>query len=950
MKRSSPLLLSLGFLFLGSLTCFSQCPSSTPTIDQIQGVKSATSEVVSPCAGQTVTTSGIVTAITSTGFFIEEPGTPPAGLTTGIYINTAAASPVQVADNVTVTGTVSTVPASNHLSGTEITVNPATGITVNSAGQPLPTPVALDATKLSSTGSIYQLTPYEAMRVSFASLTAVSGTGGTLNEAAETYNSNGQFYAVITATSGTTARPFRATGIDLRDAPVPNAPASVPVFNDNPQRILVDSGTLNGSTPLDVATGTVITGASGVVGVLDFTDSLDANYTPARLLLDPANGLNVNASAAMTVQPVAAPASGQFTIASLNLDRFYNTSSSDDIYYVPPGVIVNGTASTGQTFPSSAVDVTSAAYTNRLQKTALAICNVLNTPDIIALEGIENQNVAADIAAAINTQCAVAYSAYGTDNTNFYTLDSTGISIGFLLKNSTVDNLGLAQGGGCQTYLPTPSGCETFTPTTGSATPLTLNLRPWLILTAGIKRANAKDYAVVVINNDLADIAGENSTTSTAVRQQKEMQAEEISAYIQTLQAKGIHVISIGNFSAFEFSDGYTDTLATYTNNNVLPSTEVVQPGKSGLVTPSLNDLTLTIPASQRWSYVDSGNAEVLDHFVITSELASTTQFAYAHFNADFPADDLQNATLPTRVTSHDAAIGYFNIPAPVAAAFLSPPSASFGNVNVGTSSAGQQFTLSNVGETPLTVTSITASGDFAESNNCGTSLALSASCTINVVFTPTASGARTGTLSVVTSASANAATATLTGTGTTPDFTLADVSGDTSTTVTVVAGAITTATLVFTPINGFSGTIATTCTAQGTAPTGVTCTPPASFALSGTAAVNQSVSFATTARTASGGLASGSFNRSPWSTAILLALSGLLMFLAGRTRRLARISGLLILLLAIFIPAIGCSGGGSSNGGGGGTTGTPAGSYTYTVTATSGSISHSETVTLVVQ
>src|SRR6185437_13100162 len=132
----------------------------------------------------------------------------------------------------------------------------------------------------------------------------------------------------------------------------------------------------------------------------------------------------------------------------------------------------------------------------------------------------------------------------------------------------------------------------TFTPT-GTTAPLTLNDRPWLAIQAGIKRSNALDYPVVVIVNDLKTLDGENSTTSTATRQQKELQAEDIAQAIQKLQANNhFHVISVGDFNAFEFSDGYTDTLATYTNTNVLPATQVVQPGVAGLVTPPLVDLT----------------------------------------------------------------------------------------------------------------------------------------------------------------------------------------------------------------------------------------------------------------------------------------------------------------------------------------------------------------------
>ena len=42
-------------------------------------------------------------------------------------------------------------------------------------------------------------------------------------------------------------------------------------------------------------------------------------------------------------------------------------------------------------------------------------------------------------------------------------------------------------------------------------------------------------------------------------------------------------------------------------------------------------------------------------------------------------------------------------------------------------------------GGTALTITSIAVSGDFAETNNCGSSVAAGGSCTINVTFTPTA-------------------------------------------------------------------------------------------------------------------------------------------------------------------------------------------------------------------
>ncbi len=830
-------------------------------IHDIQGVKSTTAATVSPYVGQQVTTTGIVTAILSNAFFIQSQNPDANPLTPeGIDVFTSSKPPtasVAIGNLVSVTGTVATFPATSasHTPATEIT---SPTITLISTGNALPAPIALTASMLTPSGGLYQLTPYEGMRVSVTSMTAISGTNGSItaaNEPTETATSTGYFYAVISGT----ARPFREPGIDIRDVPIPGAPTGIAAFDDNPERILVDS-TIAGGTSLEISTGAVL---PNVTGVLDFTFSNDSFYDPSRLILD-ATYDRTQVTPGMTVQPLPPPAANQFTVASFNIERFYNTSSTDDLYYVPAGVTgfngnsSTGTVSTGQTFISAAVDVTQAAYTRRLQKVSLAIRTVLNTPDIVTLEEVENQSVANDIAAQINSDAGVPnlYTAYSTDNSNFYTQDGTGISVGFLVKNSTVDAVSLTQVG----------QKESFTPTT-STNPITLNDRPWLALGAGIKRGTAADYPVTIVVNHMKALSGVNSTTSTSTRQKKELQAEEVAKFIQTLQAAGKHVISGGDYNAFEFSDGYTDTLATYTNTNVLPATQVVQPGVSGLVTPPLKDLALSIPANQRWSYVEDGNAQILDHIVITPELAAGAQMAYAHLNADFPVTAYNDATTAARSSDHDVPVGYFNIPAPVNGAALNPSSATFPGTLVGVHSSGQNFALINVGETILTITSITATGPFAASNACGSTLAIGATCNISVVFTPTAIGAATGQLQVLTSAGANPLTASLTGTGVpAPDFTLTDSAGKTSTTITLNGGTSGNVALVLTPTSTFTGTVTLTCASTGTAPVGVTCTPPAAFALAGSA-VTQNVAFTTTSRLVgtTSGLSLASGNR--WRT-----------------------------------------------------------------------------------
>jgi len=101
--------------------------------------------------------------------------------------------------------------------------------------------------------------------------------------------------------------------------------------------------------------------------------------------------------------------------------------------------------------------------------------------------------------------------------------------------------------------------------------------------------------------------------------------------------------------------------------------------------------------------------------------------------------------------------------------ASLSPTSLTFASQNVGTTGAAQAVTLTNSGPGALSITSIATSGDYAQTNNCGTSLAVNGTCTINVTFTPTVSGTRTGTLTVTDNATNSPQTASLTGTGMTP-------------------------------------------------------------------------------------------------------------------------------------------------------------------------------------
>ena len=95
-----------------------------------------------------------------------------------------------------------------------------------------------------------------------------------------------------------------------------------------------------------------------------------------------------------------------------------------------------------------------------------------------------------------------------------------------------------------------------------------------------------------------------------------------------------------------------------------------------------------------------------------------------------------------------------------------SPTSLTYAGQNVGSTSAAQTVTVHNGGTASASVSSVAVTGDFAQTNTCGTSIAAGASCTVSVTFTPTASGTRTGTLTVTSNATNSPTTVTLTGTG----------------------------------------------------------------------------------------------------------------------------------------------------------------------------------------
>jgi hypothetical protein len=95
----------------------------------------------------------------------------------------------------------------------------------------------------------------------------------------------------------------------------------------------------------------------------------------------------------------------------------------------------------------------------------------------------------------------------------------------------------------------------------------------------------------------------------------------------------------------------------------------------------------------------------------------------------------------------------------------------------INTSSASQAATLTNTGSVTVNIASIATTGPYSQTNNCGSALTANASCTINVVFTPTKSGTQTGTLTVTDDAPNSPQTVALSGVGTVVSYSPTSVS-----------------------------------------------------------------------------------------------------------------------------------------------------------------------------
>jgi uncharacterized repeat protein (TIGR01451 family) len=578
-------------------------------VHDIQGSGSA-----SPVAGQQVTTEGIVTAVVTDGFFLQAPeaeADSDPNTSEGIFVSSSIQDAVIVGNRLRVTGIVKETRSDSEPGGPARTELANVGSTeVVGVANPIPEPAQITLFDLNPFGPFEQLEKLEGMRVRVALLFTIAPTGGSVDGRTATASSDGVFWGTLRP-----LRPFREPGISVLDALPPGTPPGVPRFDENPERLRIDTTRRAGGQPVNVSTGVQI---PDLRGVLDFSERA---YT---ILPEP--GLAAGAGQASAVRDPSA----EFTVSSFRLQRFFDTTDDPDL---------------------SDVALTQQAFNNQLSKASLAIRNLMRSPDIIAVDGVENLATLQALAARLNTDSVAG----GQPDPIYLALlldgnDQSGLDLGFLVKNSKVSLFRVDQIGKDATFTD---------PVTSAST--ALHDRPPLVLRAAPISEDGPSLPITVVAAHVQSSEGiDDAVEGPRVRARRRAQAEFLANLLQGEQADSSNrIICLGDFNSFQFNDGYVDVMGTISGNPTPPDQVLL--ASEDLVNPNFFNLIGPVSPDQRYSSVSEGNSQALDHILVSqSMLPRTAGFAFARCNADFPETLRNNPERPERISDRDMPVAYF--------------------------------------------------------------------------------------------------------------------------------------------------------------------------------------------------------------------------------------------------------------------------------------------------
>ncbi len=549
---------------------------------RIHDVQGATHR--SPMAGLQVSVEGIVTAVRSNGFYLEDP-LPDADPATseGILVFTSTAPSIAVGDRLSVGGAVVEFrpggAASDNLSTTEIT---GPTLTVLSGGNPLP---------LTDVGPGGRVPPAQVIEDDATGDVETSGTFDPASDGIDFYESlEGMRLRVVEPkVVGPTSR-FGELAV------VPGGGAFGGLFtprggillrpdDTNPERILLDDAIL--AVPVADVGDTL---SAPPVGVLD--------YTFGNFKLEITQALTA-AATGPAPEVGALPAANELAVANFNVE---NLDPGDSL---------------------------------RIPRQAAQIVDALRSPDVLALQEIQDNNGATnDAVTDASASAGALIDAIVTAGGPRYTYvdinpvdDQDGgepggnIRVGYLYREDRGLRFVARPGG-------TPTSATTVVAGAGGPT---LSASPGRIdPTNSAFNSSRKPLAaeftyrgqrLFVINNHFNSKGGDDplfGRVQPPVRSsevQRHQQAQIVNDFVKQILAvdSAARVVVAGDLNDFDFSR----TLEILTGSE-------------------LTDLIGTLPADERYDYVFEGNSQVLDHVLTSSSLVAKTTLDVVHVNAEY--------------------------------------------------------------------------------------------------------------------------------------------------------------------------------------------------------------------------------------------------------------------------------------------------------------------------
>ncbi len=273
-------------------------------------------------------------------------------------------------------------------------------------------------------------------------------------------------------------------------------------------------------------------------------------------------------------------------------------------------------------------------YENRLKKLARYVVEKMKSPDIIGFQEIGGEKEMQDLIEEIrNLDSSAEY--------KLWILDASGDINNCYLTRNTISNVEISQLGLFETL--SIGGRK--------------HDRPPLLLTATINTAAQQDISI--LNLHQRSLNGIEGSNSEFVRIKRHEQAISVAQMVKSLQNQNRNIIVLGDFNAFEFSDGYVDVVNQIRGTESLGAEYEIVP----VLTEPLANVSIEYsPTEEQYSYVFNGSIQILDHCLVgaLSDMI-VSDFTYVRGNADAP-DKFLGVDNDLRISDHDGFVLYLDV------------------------------------------------------------------------------------------------------------------------------------------------------------------------------------------------------------------------------------------------------------------------------------------------